>query len=469
MVKNITINDTAKINATSYSGAGIGSGDGGEAGNIKITDSAIVTSISTNGGAGIGSGESYAGGSIGNISIDGMANVTATANKYGAGIGSGHAKYRESYNDYFLNNGKRNMGKISIGDDAIVTANSLENGVGIGAGYADDGATNTVGEITFSGNSSTSTVSTVTINNSDTAREITINGKNYSGLQILLKDGLYVDDVLSGDYRKADTFTYNGGNVIITNYSGEDTVKLTSGKVDSYSFAGDDLVFKIGKGSLTLKNMKNHAITVIDSTGTSIKIYGTDYSPQDVIKKNMGFLKDTTMNGFDPETGKTDDTKTFDAAVRACSRFKDTQDLIDHFVADCRTANDADKFLREYCGIILDNTDTGAITGWDAGGLKIKTAEDIMPETLPATTLSNYRGETFTKRNLSIYLPERAEGYEELSDDKKRVLNGAYSWWVEESLKLIEESYGITFEEGDKINLYVLDDESQHPYGVKGF
>ena len=463
-VKNITIGGNTKINATSYSGAGIGSGYGGEAGNIKITDSAIVTSISTNGGAGIGSGESYNNGSAGNISINGSANVTATANKYGAGIGSGHAKYRSSYNC------NKKMGTISIGGDAIVTANSLENGVGIGAGYADDGATNTVGEITLSGDSSTSTVSTVTINNSDTAREITINGKNYSGSQILLKDGLNVDDVLSGDYRKSETFTYNGGNVIITNYSGEDTVKLTSGKVDSYSFAGDDLVFKIGKGFLTLKNMKNHAITVTDSTGnTTTQIYGTDYSPQDVIKKIMDFLKDTTMNGFDPETGRTDETKTFDAAVRACSRFKDTQDLLDHFVADCRTANDSDKFLREYCGIILDNTDTGAITGWDAGGLKIKTAEDIMPETLPVANLSSYSGKTFTKRNLSIYLPERAEGYEELSDEKKRVLNGAYSWWVEESLKLIEESYGITFKEGDKINLYVLDDESQHPYGVKGF
>lgn len=277
---------------------------------------------------------------------------------------------------------------------------------------------------------------------------------------------LNVDDVLSGDYQKADAFTYNGGNVVITNYSGEDTVKIMSGKVDSYSFAGDDLVFKIGNGSLTLNNMKNHAITVTDSTGTSTKIYGTNYSPQDVIKKIMAFLTNTSMTGVDPETGRADYTKIFDAAVRNCSRFKDTQDLIEHFVADCRTANDADKFLREYCGIILDNTDTGAITGWDAGGLKIKTAEDIMPETLPAATLSSYSGETFTKRNLSIYLPERAEGYEELSDDKKRVLNGAYSWWVEESLKLIEESYGITFEEGDKINLYVLDSDSQYSWNI---
>ena len=455
-VKNITVSGNANINARSYLGAGIGSGDCGNAGNIKITDSAIVIATSTNGGAGIGSGKSYNNGSVGNISIDGSANVTATANKYGAGIGSGHAEYRSSYNS------NKKMGTISIGGDAIVTATSLENGVGIGAGYADDGATNTVGEITFSGDSSTSTISTVTINNSDTEREITINGKNYSGSQILLKDGLDVDDVLSGDYRKADTFTYNGGNVVITNYSGEDTVKLTSGKVDSYSFAGDDLVFKIGMGSLTLKNMKNHAITVKDSTGkTTTKIYGTDYSPQDVIKKMMSFLKDTTMNGFDPETGRTDDKKIFDAAVRACSRFKDTQDLLDHFVADCRTTNDADKFLREYCGIILENTDTGAITGWDAGGLKIKTAEDIMPETLPAATLSSYdSGIAFTKRNLSIYLPERAEGYEELDDDKKRVLNGAYSWWVEESLKLIEESYGITFEEGEKINFYFVDKAS---------
>ena len=51
-------------------------------------------------------------------------------------------------------------------------------------------------------------------------------------------------------------------------------------------------------------------------------------------------------------------------------------------IADCRACGNADIFLRDYCGIILDNADTGAITGWDAGGLSIKTADNVIGETL---------------------------------------------------------------------------------------
>ena len=44
------------------------------------------------------------------------------------------------------------------------------------------------------------------------------------------------------------------------------------------------------------------------------------------------------------------------------------QTLINQMVEDCKTTGNATKFLKDYCGIDLDNTDTGAITGSDADG-----------------------------------------------------------------------------------------------------
>ena len=41
----------------------------------------------------------------------------------------------------------------------------------------------------------------------------------------------------------------------------------------------------------------------------------------------------------------------------------------------------ADAFYKECCGIDLNNADTGAATGYDAGGSREqKTSEDIVPE-----------------------------------------------------------------------------------------
>ena len=46
----------------------------------------------------------------------------------------------------------------------------------------------------------------------------------------------------------------------------------------------------------------------------------------------------------------------------------------------------------------------------------------------------------------------------------KKVLNGLYSWWIEESIKLIEESYGLTFPEGTEINFYVATQNFMNTY-----
>ena len=73
------------------------------------------------------------------------------------------------------------------------------------------------------------------------------------------------NDTLTGGNGK-DLFVYASGNDVITDYTaGQDTLKISSGSISGYSFSGDDAVFTIGKGSVTVSGGKNSAVTVIDS------------------------------------------------------------------------------------------------------------------------------------------------------------------------------------------------------------
>ena len=242
----------------------------------------------------------------------------------------------------------------------------------------------------------------------------------------------------------AKTFTYTSGNKIVSDYNGGDTIKISSGKIASYSFSGNDLIFKIGKGTLTLKDMKGRAVTVKDSSGkTTTKIYGTGYTAQDVIKNLVKAWNKSLLT----ETAKLDES------IRLCSPFNSIQDVIDKMISDCKKAGDSDTFLKKYCGIILDNDDTGAITGWDAGGLKVKTTSNVIPETSTVKTIKNYAKASFVANDVTINIAEKNSS---LTAVGKKILNGLYSWWAEESLSLIEESYGVEFSEGDTINFSLV-------------
>ena len=153
---------------------------------------------------------------------------------------------------------------------------------------------------------------------------------------------------------------------------------------------------------------------------------------QEVIKTFMKSLDNATNLG----------TTAVDDAVKACSQFGSLQNLIDKLISDCTDANSAEKFLKNYCGINLDNDDTGAITGSDAGGKTVKTSESIVPESGAASYPSST---TFTKRGLKFVVPDKST----LSADKQKIVQGLYSWWGDEVLNLLEESYGYSFNDKD--------------------
>ncbi len=59
-------------------------------------------------------------------------------------------------------------------------------------------------------------------------------------------------------------------------------------------------------------------------------------------------------------------------------------------------------FLEQSCGVRINNTDTGAITGSDAGGSTAKTAASIVPETAAAAELTSAQYNSFTKNGLTV-------------------------------------------------------------------
>lgn len=169
---------------------------------------------------------------------------------------------------------------------------------------------------------------------------------------------------------------------------------------------------------------------------------------QEVIKTFMQSLDKTELSG----------RAAIDEAIQASSDFKNFEDFRKKFFDDLEAAKNWQTFLIEKCGIILDNADTGAISGSDAGGTT-KTATDI----LPSKGAAKYpEGTSFTVKGLTIYgIPNK----ETLTEDQKIVIQGLYSWWIRDSLNLIEESYGFSFSAEDATNsrmkLKFVDDENE--------
>ncbi len=175
---------------------------------------------------------------------------------------------------------------------------------------------------------------------------------------------------------------------------------------------------------------------------------------QEVIKKFMASLDTTTKKG---EAALNDAVK--DATGGKYSTIKA---VIDEMKKNIASVNNADTFLKNYCGIDLTNTDTGAITSKDAGGSKVKTAESIVPESGAIDTSYKYSSIYNKKYDITFYLSEIdangyvnqkfVSGYEvpsldfnTLTPQQAYIWQGLNSQWAEKALDLITESYGSNF------------------------
>ncbi len=167
-------------------------------------------------------------------------------------------------------------------------------------------------------------------------------------------------------------------------------------------------------------------------------------TPVGVIKKFVKMLIETKSTG----TAAVDEALKAVGAVNYAA-FKST-------FSDAQSGLSTQDFLEQKCGIRLHNDDTGAITGSDAGGKTIKTAESIVPETAKAVSLTKAQYNSFTKNGLTVNITYasgnggRDFGYDEETylAKQKLVTRALYNWWIPESLDLINESLGINFTDG---------------------
>ena len=197
----------------------------------------------------------------------------------------------------------------------------------------------------------------------------------------------------------------------------------TNWPVGETSVDGDDVILTIvGNGRIRIKNAKAHTINVNGNT-MIVGATSAGNTPQDVIKKFMSALDKTNLKG----------TAAVDQAIQASSKFLSTEDVILRMIKDCKKVNNGDSFLRDYCNIILDNADTGAITGWDAGTSVVKTAEIVVNE---VGAIQNFTGSSFSVNGLTINVPSPK------NTSQKNIINGLYTWWAKNALDLIEQSYG---------------------------
>ena len=156
---------------------------------------------------------------------------------------------------------------------------------------------------------------------------------------------------------------------------------------------------------------------------------------QNIIKR---FMNSLDLNGI--TSGK----ESLNQAIAYASGgyFTDATTAINKMLKELSTYG-ATNFLANRCGIILNNSDTGAITGSDAGGGSTKTATSIVPESGKLDTSFNDKSFT-TEDGLTIRLYKTPT-----TNDEKYMWRALKTWWAEESLNLIKDSYGYSFADND--------------------
>ena len=171
-------------------------------------------------------------------------------------------------------------------------------------------------------------------------------------------------------------------------------------------------------------------------------------TPQEVIKNFIGNLSLTTYTG----------TTALDVAIRSATNnfFSSLENLKEEFFTAITNVGDGNKFLRDYCDIILDNSDTGAITGSDAGNGKVKTADDVVTEEGNVNNWSEQNpGSTVTlSSGVKVILPSTLKDGSALSENNLFLLK-CLPKWLEAGIELNDESYGLNFDGTAVENIYV--------------
>jgi hypothetical protein len=224
----------ASAGGTNHAGAGIGSGFDGDAGPITISGG-IVTAEGSDRAAGIGGGEN---GGTGDITISGGV-VNANGGPHGAAIGAGASNYV----------GTTTTGTISITGGTVTATTRTSSGEANDASAIGAGAGANVGNISITGGA-------VTANTQG------VNAAAVGGTQ----SGSVGDITISGA----------GTSVTASNESAAPVVGGGDG-----SIATGDILIGAGADLTVSQAIPSPAQSVLDATGSSLKIAGTVHVPAD--------------------------------------------------------------------------------------------------------------------------------------------------------------------------------------------
>ena len=336
--------------------------------------------------------------------------------------------------------------KANLSDSTAVTITSEHSGKTFSAGYSSlvtIDASGIISAIELVGNAKNNRIlggGGADILNGGNGKDTIVGG---AGDDTLI--GGKGNDCLTGG-AGSDVFYYTKGDGadIITDFTTGDKIYIDGATSVSGSLKNNDVTFKVSLGNtIKVTGARDREIIIEYSNGTVGKYLNgkltetyrvnSGGSQVDVIHKFVKSLDETNLSGI----------SAVNEAVAACSNYTGLQNLIDNFISDCKKSASGDAFLKNYCGIDLDNDDTGAITGADAGGSTVKNAASVVPE---STTKYVYPDSTsLTYKGLTLNVPTKSS----LSSMQQNIVAGLNSWWLKESLDLVEKSYGLSFAESD--------------------
>lgn len=311
-----------------------------------------------------------------------------------------------------------------------------------------------------------------------------------SGLVERLKGGLGNDTYELKQLEANKTYVIDQGLLAgeERTYVERDCLKLENYDKQQLSYYLDennDVIIKVSPLETTIKvegwrSNPLQSIVCRDGTitrkelGEMLGVQNFVKSQQEVIYNFMQSLDATVKYGLEA----------FNEAVAACSEglYGSAAALINSFKNDCmlhggNTTLAQKNFLLDYCGINLDNADTGAITGLDAGGPVEKTKlsvveepeglelEDLVydyPDKIMAINNFANRYQEFTCATVDTALGEFTVYWDEsdiynlvsrnlVANEQilKNVISSIVEGWLPAGLDLIYNSYGLAYgEEG---------------------
>ena len=104
------------------------------------------------------------------------------------------------------------------------------------------------------------------------------------------------NDSLTGG-KGADIFVYSAGNDFITDYAEEDKISITSGKVSTIKTSGNNVIFTVGSGKITVKGGKDKTITYSDSSGKNKKYKYEEPSDDETVTLPKTYSKENYTMG----------------------------------------------------------------------------------------------------------------------------------------------------------------------------